>query len=203
MRRLSLLAALLLPAAASARPSLSLRLGYAPAVGSVAADVPVQDGLAAQLPLQLDALWRFGPLSAGAYGSWGLGRSNGEACGDGADCGGSAVRVGVEGLYALDARLAGATPWVGAGIGWEWIARTRERLGSETVWGWNGLEALVQAGAAWHVGRRYSLGPYALVAVGRYATESLETSAASASAPVEDRALHAWIHLGVRGTVDL
>ncbi len=204
MRTLAAVAALLLPALAPAQPTLAARLAFAPAVGSVAADLPMGDALQAQLPLQLDALWRLGPFSAGAYVSAGLGLVGAAACADGADCSGSVVRVGVQGIRDLPALRPGwPAAWAGAGLGWEWARWRRERLGSETSWGYAGPEALVQGGAEWRLRGRFALGPYALVGVGRYADASLDTPVASASADIGHRAFHAWIHLGVRCRLDL
>ncbi len=206
MRIAATLAALLLPALAGAGggPTLAARVAFAPAVGSVAASLPMSEGLQAQLPLQLDALWRFGPFSAGAYTSVGLGLVGAAACADGADCSGSAVRVGVQGIRDFGARGPGwPAAWAGVGLGWEWARWSRERLGSETSWSYGGPEALVQGGAEWRLGRRLALGPYALVGLGRYASVSLDTPVASASADVGERAFHAWIHLGVRCRLDL
>jgi hypothetical protein len=203
MRTLAALAALLLPALAAARPTLAARLAFAPAVGSVAKHMPMGDALEAQVPLQLDALWREGPISAGAYASFALGRVDAPTCADGAACSGSAVRVGAQGSWTFPASLRWPTAWVGAGLGWEWTSWRRERLGSETTWGYGGPEAFVETGAEWPLGERFALGPYALVALGRYADASLETSVASASTEIGKRAFHGWVHLGVRCRVDL
>lgn len=197
------LAALLVPALAAAGPVLAARAALAPAAGSVAAHVPMRDAIEAQVPLQLDALWREGPFSAGAYASLALGRISVATCADGADCSGSALRVGVQGIWAFPPPRGWPAPWAGAGIGWEWTSWSRDRLGSETTWGYAGPEAFLQAGAEWPLGARVALGPYALVAVGRYSSASLETPVASASSGIVERAFHAWIHLGVRCRVDL
>jgi hypothetical protein len=201
--RAFLLAALLLPAAALAQPTLSLRLAYAPALGSVAAHLPMSDAMRSQVPIQGDALWRLGAVAAGVYASYGIGQVPPEVCGAGADCAASAIRAGIEGLSTLRLWRGGPTPWVGAGLGWEWATQRRERLGARTRTTWSGPEGLLQAGAEWRLGERLAVGPFALLALGRYTRVSLDTTEASASASIGDRALHAWIHVGVRGTVDL
>jgi hypothetical protein len=203
MRTLAALAALLLPALAAPQPTLAARLAFAPAVGDVAANLPVGDALVAQLPLQLDGLWRTGPFSAGAYASFGLGRTAAPLCADGAGCSGSSVRAGVQAIWGFPAPPRWPAPWTGAGIGWEWTSWRRERLGSETSWRYGGPEAFLQGGAEWPLGQRVALGPFALVGLGRYTTASLDTAVASASADLGERAFHAWIHLGVRCRVDL
>lgn len=202
MRRLILLAVLLLPASARARPSAALRLAFAPAIGDVAEAMPMSDVIRAQVPLQLDLLWRTGPLSAGAYASWGLGR--GGICDPGASCSASDLRVGLEGLYAFPPLgRAGIVPWAGLGLGWEWTSRRRERLGNETSYTWNGAELALQGGLEWPLAGRFSLGPFVQVAIGRYGRVALDAPEGSASAEIGSKAVHAFIHLGVRGKVDL
>ncbi len=202
MRTALLLAALLLPAAARARPAAALRLAYAPAIGDVAEAVPISDAMRSQVPLQLDLLWREGPLSAGAYGSWGLGQIAG--CGSGASCSASAIRVGAEALYAFAPFAGGAlVPWAGLGLGWEWATRRRERLGSEVSWTWSGWELALQGGAEWPLAGRLAVGPFAQLALGRYARVALDAPEGSASGEIGARAIHAFVHVGVRGRIDL
>ncbi len=199
-----LVAALLLPMAASARPTLALRLAYAPAVGSLAGSVPISDAMRSQVPLQADALWPLRPeLAAGLYASWGPGQVPSRACGAGASCSAAATRAGLQGLRTFARSSFGATPWAGAALGWEWASQRRERLGVETTARWNGPELALQGGAQWTLGRRFGLGPFLLLGAGRYERMSLETPEASASAAIADRAVHAWVHVGVRGSVDL
>jgi hypothetical protein len=208
MRRTALLAvlalaALLLPAASRAQPTVALRLAYAPAVGDLARGVPMSDALTSQIPVQLDALWRVGRASAGAYASWGLGQPDGEACSGGASCSASVVRAGVQGQWSLEPlgemRIA---PWLGLGLGWEWAFQRRERLGSRTSFTWSGAEVAVQGGADWPLADRFGVGPFVLVGGGRYAREAVSTSVESGSAAIDSKAVHLWIHLGVRGRVD-
>jgi hypothetical protein len=202
MRTALALAALLLPVVAAAQPSLALRLAYAPAAGSAAARIPMSDELGAQVPIQVDALWRFGALAAGPYASWGHGLVSG--CDDGARCRGAGVRTGLEALITLpELRRGTLVPWAGAGVGWEWASRRRERLGSSLTWTWSGPEAHLQVGGGWTVARGLAVGPYLLVAGGRYERVALRTPIDSAATSVRERALHAWVHLGVRGALDL
>lgn len=204
MPRALLLAALLLPAAARAGPAAALRLAYAPAMGDVADAVPISDAMRSQVPLQLDLLWREGPLSAGAYASWGLGQVAGATCGPGASCSASAIRVGAEALYAFAPfGAAGIVPWAGVGVGWEWATRRRERLGNEVSWTWSGVELALQGGAEWPLAGRFALGPFAQLALGRYGRLALDTPEGSASREIADKAIHAFLHVGVRGRIDL
>jgi hypothetical protein len=159
--------------------------------------------MSSHVPLQLDLLWRFGSLSAGAYGSWGPGQVGSGTCGAGASCSASVARTGVQGLYAFepvgDAR---AVPWGGLGVGWEWAFQRRERLGARTSWTWSGAELALQGGVEWPIGSRFGLGPALLIGFGRYSREALDTSVSSGSAEIDAKAMHVWVHAGLRGRLD-
>jgi hypothetical protein len=172
-------------------------------VGSAADLVPMAEAIQWQVPLQADALWSRGAIAAGAYGSWGAGQVGGHACTEGASCTAQAIRAGAQGLWTFPQWRSGAAPWVGAGLGWEWASQRRERLGAATTTRWDGPELALQGGAGWRVRGRFAVGPFVLLGLGRFASVSVETPEASASEPIPDRAVHAWIHLGVRGTIDL
>lgn len=203
MRRVLLLAALLAPAAARAQPAAAVRISYAPALGDVARSVPMSDAMSSHVPVQLDLSWRIGPFSAGAYGSWGPGQVGSDGCGGGASCSASVVRAGVQGLYALQPlRGTRIVPWGGLGLGWEWASQRRERLGAKVSSTWSGAELSLQGGADWSLGDRFGLGPVVLLGFGRYARESVETDFASGSAEIGRKAVHVWIHVGVRGRVE-
>lgn len=196
-----LLAALLTPAAALARPAVAVRLAFAPSFLEAADRLPMRDVVSSQIPLQLDAVWRLGAaLDAGAYASYGPGFAGG--C-RGADCSASSVRAGLQVQRSFAATVAGGLPWLGAGAGWEWATVRRGPPGGEVTWRWSGPEGLVEAGLAWSLGRRVSLGPYLLLALGSYGEVSLDADGGAASSPVGDRSLHAWLHAGVRGRIDL
>src|SRR5690242_21134659 len=99
MRKL-LLAALLLPTAAAAGPTLALRSGYAISAGDAAKSTSMSEVARGEIPLQVDALWRFGPhFSMGAYYGYGFGRLSPSVSGAcdalGADCSVWTMRVGV------------------------------------------------------------------------------------------------------------
>ncbi len=195
-----ILTALAAAPVARAEPVVALRLGIAPAVGSATAGVPVSEALTFQVPVQVDALWRAGRLSAGVYGSWGLALYG--ACGGGS-CGASVARLGVEALWSF-APLAAAEPWVGLGAGYEWASASRARSGATLDTSWRGPELFqAQGGVEWRLGRRLAVGPFLLLGAGRYTRLALDTGVDSASADVARKAVHAWVHIGVRGRLAL
>lgn len=197
--------ALLLPAAAAARPALQLglRLAFAPAAGSAAALVPMSEAIRWQAPIQADGLVGAGAFAAGLYGSWGPAQAGTEPCADGATCSARVTRAGAQALWSFRRTPAGAAAWAGAGLGWEWATSRRERLGATTERGWDGPELSLQGGLDWRVKRAFAVGPFLLVGLGRYSGASVETGEESGARPIGERAVHAWFHLGVRGTADL
>lgn len=205
------LVAVLSAPAEAAGPSLGLRLAWAGPVGSAAGHVPLSEEVAWQVPIQLDAIWTFPPSSgrfgAGLYGSWAPARAGTAACADGASCSAQALRAGAQGLWTFYRAApvsgrwyGGFAAWGGVGAGWEWASHARTRLDATTTTGWNGPELSIQGGVEWRLGL-FTVGPFALVGVGRYSNVSIDTPVESGSASIGDRAVHAWIHLGVRGTI--
>jgi hypothetical protein len=194
-------AALLALAASAARaePVVAFRAAVAPAFGSAADDVPVSDAVSLQLPLQLDALWRRGGFAAGAYGSWGWGRVDGCE----GSCSASVWRAGLQATFSF-APVRGMEPWAGLAAGHEWATARRGRGGTEISTTWRGWELLAaQGGLEWRVARAVALGPFVLLGVGRYGALSVDTGIESASASIPGRALHAWMHVGIRARLVL
>jgi hypothetical protein len=181
---------------AHAGPELALRLGVAQAVGDAAADVPVADAVPFQVPVQLDALWREGPGSAGLYVSWGPARAG--RCASGATCSASVLRLGIQGTWAFGTS-SGAEPWVGLAAGYAW-ARQEQTRGGTIATTWAGFEPIaVQGGIEWRLARWLALGPCALAGLGRYSRYAVDTGFDSGAVEIPEKAFHAWFHLGVRG----
>jgi hypothetical protein len=195
---LGLTAALAGPAVARAEPSLALRLGVAPAFGSASGNLPVSHAVPLQFPVQLDALWRFGPIAAGLYGSWGPAQAGG--CATGESCSASVWRAGAQGTWTFAASRI--EPWAGLSAGWEWATLDRQHGGAITDT-WSGLELAAQGGVEWPLLRWLALGPYALLGGGRYSQYSVETGAGSAAARISDPSVHLWLQIGVRGRLVL
>src|SRR5512138_1424929 len=208
--RALLVAALLLPTAAAAQRGvgveLGLRLAWAPALGDAARYVPMSEAVAWQLPIQAEVAWSAERFAAGLYGSWGPGGAGAQGCTDGASCSAQVARAGIEARWRFAPWSFGAAPWLGGALGWEWASHRRERLGVATTTRWNGPELGLQGGLEWQLlgwTKAWWLGPYAQVGLGRYERTTLETSGGTGSGSIADRAVHAFVHLGVRGAVDL
>ncbi len=196
-----LLAALLLPTAAAARPTLALRIGYAAASGDAAEETPMEEVAKSAVPIQLDALYRFGPhFAAGLYFSYGFGGLNQEISDRcdalGADCSVSGVRLGAQGTYTFTQLSQRFAPWAGVGVGYEWVNGSVSRGGLSTTQRVTGWEIVnLQAGADFVVRPRFAVGPYVQLSIGRFTAVD--------GNDIADKAMHEWLNFGVRGRFDL
>jgi outer membrane protein W len=219
MRKLIMaaLVALLVPTASHAQFQLGLRLGYAPAMGNAFKDpvsgesAKMKDGVKSQIPLQLDASYKFTPdVAAGLYFSYGVGQVGGNAqdvCdANGTDCSASAIRLGVQGIYTFNQVQSAFLPWAGAGIGYERAQLKQEGFGAEEVVTASGFELNLQAGGDYKVTEKFAIGPYVMFSMGQFTKVNDEISAGGLSADAEldiDKAFHQWFGFGIRGKFDL
>lgn len=144
----------------------------------------------------------------------GLG-SVGSDCDDDQECEWSDLRLAAQAIYTLSPGSS-LKPWIGLGLGWEWLrgsvtltvpgdlvdqeqdvaVKLQELLA--------GPQLFAQGGLQFEVGEALTLGPYLSAAAGMYVSESVRCPAALSFCPsdsdVEDKQVHAWLGLGVRGT---
>jgi hypothetical protein len=196
-----------------------LRLGFGVPLGKVG-----QDPLSGR-DRNLDALseWRVpvwidlgyslsGSTTLGIYAQVGSG-GNGSSCIG--DCDWSDIRLGAEAEWRLSPG-APIDPWLGIGLGYEWLAfrqlvsasvpdgmggtttaqgRVTERVG--------GPELMLQGGVDFQVEDALRIGPYASATVSQYLTDSYSCQPATALCPadgsIDGAALHSWIGVGLRG----
>jgi outer membrane protein W len=202
MRTLLLAALLALPRAAAAGPALGLRLGYALASGEASSGTEMSEVAKADVPLQLDATWRFGPhFSAGLYFAYGFTRldaSVADRCDAlGADCSVSRMRTGIQAAWAFTDVSQRFAPWLGLGIGYEWMkedASLQGRSGVQHLSGWELLD--FQGGVDVVTYRKLALGPYVDWSPLGWFTR-LDGSS------IVKKSMHQWLGFGVRGTLDL
>ncbi len=153
--------------------------------------------------------WWWG-LEAGA----GLGPA-GDDCVDGATCEWSSLRLGAQAIYHLDP-ASSIDPWLGAVLGWEWlrgsaalsvpyvdaageeqlgVAKARELLG--------GPQVALEGGLSTALDDNLALGLFAAAAAGMYLSDDFDCPAqlgCPTDSSVDDKKVHVWLGLGVRGT---
>ena len=196
----TLLAALLLlaaPVAASAGPTLALRAGYDASAGYASQSTRMSEVAKGAVPLQLDALWRFGRFSIGGYYSFGFGLLSGSVADQcdarGADCTVWTMRTGIQAQWAFTEVADWWAPWIGGGIGYEWAFDKITINGKSTRQDVSGWELLsLQGGADAKLGSRLWLGPYVSVHSAQYSDVD--------GYGITHKAFHHWYGVGVRAT---
>ena len=199
------------PAASGA--SLGVRLGYGVPMGDADAgsavlgyaSQPLGDVVDGMVPLQLEAMYRFDRnWSLGLYLQYGFASVSSTTCpaSSGYSCSGRDTRFGVQMHYRFDAQ--GFVPWVGLGIGGEWISVSAEGFGfSGDIYEASGFEYLnLQLGGDWLLSPFFRLGPYVQLSLAQYDTvRAIGTSGFLETIPV-DKAMHEWLQFGLKGTFD-
>ena len=210
-----------------------LRVGATLPVGKAGRDAfgvgrDLKDLTAWRAPVWIDVGYHFSDvMTFGAYAQIGVG-GNGDACERlqssgaemaelrGGDCDWSDIRLGAHGQWRL-APGAAVDPWLGLGLGYEWLSyrtaliaditdpatgntqavalRIAERLG--------GPELLLQGGIDFQVDDSLRIGPYASATFGKYLGDEYDCGIVTADCPagssVEGPAFHSWLGLGLRG----
>lgn len=209
----------------SGRVHLAFRTGYglpfgkyaeARSLGSFTDDDvnAISDDTYGVVPLWIDAgYWLTSNVLLGAYFMYGLVFPKttpiddplGGGCPDTFDCSATGVRAGVQAQYAF-ITSASVRPWVGLGIGYEWVSTHVEgtdlpiELDSES----SGPEFLhLQGGADFILHPSFALGPFASVSALRYTSCGAKLGGDELACDIDEGAWHGWIAFGVRGALDL
>jgi hypothetical protein len=199
---------------------LGARLGYGIPAGEFADDASdVSDGISGMIPLQLDLGYRVSPaFSIGGYVMYGIGFVGDDfskICDDADDfpglsasCSARDVRLGIQGQFHFLPKKK-LDPWLGAGLGYEWqtLGQDISGVGRESDFSvtTKGFEFInLQGGLDFKVAPGLALGPFLSFSVGQYSSTSTSCSGNSCiaieSGGIDDKALHQWFLLGVRGT---
>ncbi len=170
--------------------AFGVRAAWAFPFGDLNATDTLGNNIAGQLPIWLEAGWRFTRnIYAGIYGQYAFGFSNN--CPISTDCSTHGYRLGIEAIYnfAPDGWLQ---PWAGLGFGYEWLYVTR--AGQDSTY--KGFElGHVQAGLDLAVSKQLSVGPFASVSLlGKYTSQSANGVSNDISAT------HEWVQVGLKAT---
>lgn len=188
-----------------------VRLGYGIPLGEAAKDSDLGDGISGQIPIWLDLGYRpIDALMIGLYFQYGIGMigsSFDDVCDvDGVDCSASDIRLGVQAHYHISPTEQ-LDPWIGLGIGYEWASISAEGMGAEITTTFDGFEFLnLQGGLDISVAEHVKIGPFLSFSLGQYGSASSDCSGSAACGAVgsidgdiEDKAIHEWLLIGVRG----
>ncbi len=180
---------------------LGARIGYGLPLGEVAEDGDLDEAIASQVPIWIDAGYRINEsLFVGGYFAYGFGQLSDEIddlCVDGVDCSLSVMRFGVQGVYNILPSTESTSPWVGLGIGYEIYGLSVEAAGESADLSASGFEfANLQGGVDFEVANAMRVGPFLSFSLGQYSSVEADGD----SQDIENKALHQWLTLGVRGT---
>ena len=167
------------------------------------------------VPLWLDVGYRLTPrLMLGAYAMYGLVIARqadaddplAGGCPEGIECFAAGLRFGVQAQLSLGS-VAGLEPWVGLGVGYEWIRVDLEGevLGFPIDWKTrhSGFELLhLQAGVDAAVSEVARIGPFLSISAMRYSSCATTLDDSEPDCDVVDPAWHGWVVLGLRGSLE-
>ncbi len=199
-----------------------LRVGYSFANGDYASGVPIGSASDQNLLPGVSGAVSFGgelgvriahSVFLGGFFHYGL---VGTSCVDPpasgvlVTCSGHDIKAGVETILHLAPR-ASIDPWLGFGLGHEWLQVSVTESGvqtgtaTQTLDGWNFAD--VSLGLDFHVNDSVGVGPYFELTSGSFTSDSesvsVPGSSAAASSDVSSQSSHQWFTLGLRGTFDL
>lgn len=135
-------------------------------------------------------------IMVGLYGSYAfmmLASDLSDACdARSVDCSVSQLRFGVQGQYQLSPGQS-INPWFGLGIGMEMLD---SKVG-DLKGGFSGFEfANLQVGADFKATDSLGIGPFVGFSLGQYSSTTGDNGT-----DIEDKGLHQWLTIGVKGTL--
>jgi hypothetical protein len=203
------------------RTGFGLPLGHYAAIRTVASfrntDVnALSDDTYGAIPIWLDVGYRWSAhWMFGVYAMAGLVLPKtaetsdplGGGCPDGLECSAFGVRLGLQAQYRF-APGESLDPWLGLGIGYEWIWSDLEgEVFSIPVDASNDYAgpdlAHVQGGLDIRVSDSASLGPFLSLSAMRYTSCTATISGDTVDCELDEQSWHGWLMLGVRGALEL
>jgi hypothetical protein len=191
---------------------LGFRTGYAVPFGQstgVAGDdldkvasgaVPIWFDLGYRLPAQ---------IYIGAFFQYGIGFladkvSSAAGCGqNGLTCSLNDVQAGADLHYHIQPD-GPFDPWVGVGIGYEWLNFSASAGGRSAGGQAKGLQFVnFQVGGDYKVTPEFGVGPFVMIGLGEYdSTSATLANGTTTSNDITNQALHEWLTFGLRGVYD-
>jgi Outer membrane protein beta-barrel domain len=185
---------------------LSLNAGFALPLGNATGgnnSTSMSDVINFAVPFGIQLGYRIGGVvfiggtfSYGAFGS--PSSSSFTACSNsGVSCHSSFLRGGVSAQWhPLGSR--GLDPYVGLGLGYEWLNVSVSGNGADSSGQYGGFAWLdIPFGVDFRLSKAIRLGPYADFNLGEYRTANI-SSPSSVSGNISPKAIHFWLSFGVR-----
>jgi hypothetical protein len=166
----------------------------------------MSDAFSAQGAFTVDIGGKFHPnWFVGGYLGLGVGGAAGrldDGCKSaGLSCATATFRLGAQIQYNV---LPGerVNPWFGYGIGLESTAASASAGGRTISTTGVGPEfAHLMGGVDFRLSHGFGIGPFIDFSIAQYSTAKMEGGSGSQSGSIEDKALHEWLQIGVRGVV--
>jgi len=185
---------------------LGIRLGYGFPVGDfgrpleAATNEKFSHWVSGQSPIWIDAGYRFNPrIYAGLafqYAYVFANKANTTPC-DGTCMRG--VKIGIGFAWHLKPSAA-FDPWVGIGVGYEWLG-SDQRITRSTS---RGFEfANLQLGGDVAVARALSVGPFASLSFGQFSSITIAGGPFAGTQDFVEKSVHGWLAFGVRGVFNI
>jgi opacity protein-like surface antigen len=140
-------------------------------------------------------------VSVGATFQYGYGQVKDEACPSGVSCKATDYRLSIDVRFHFLTQQT-FSPWVSAGLGYEWLTIRLSQGGQSASATLRGRELLnLEGGGDFRVSPFFTLGPFVGLQVSEYDHVSDDTI--SEDIPNDNQSFHGWIVLGIRGTFTL
>jgi hypothetical protein len=196
--------------------TLSARVGFGLPGGDISDDrdatgARIDPGLdqllERKIPILLELGYRFGPtVWGGLFLELGPASVDDDFCPPGPDCEANDIRFGVDVQFHLQPRAA-VDPWIGIGLAAEFLEVEAYDPSVDRVsdFSWGGLELpLLEAGLDVALSDRGSIGPYVSWSIAHFTRWDVATPGfADESGRIDERAIHTWIEIGLKGTLKL
>jgi hypothetical protein len=180
------------PAAAGTESGaeIAVHTGFTLPVGNIDASGSFSDAISGFIPIGAELGYRLNPsVYLGLFGEYGLGIT--KNCPSTLDCSAHTISIGLEGRYRFS-HMSQLGPWVGFGVGYEWLNLSAIFNGATASSTANGLQfGRVSGGFDFAVTPAFTVGPYIAASLGEYLSED-------SAGPGADKALHGFLQVGVR-----
>jgi outer membrane protein W len=193
---------------------LGLRLGYGAPFGTTgrtatdAADDDLARSIKGQIPIGIDAGYLVTPnVYLGLlfqYGFGFIGSAGTPSCDQpGVSCSTSDIQLGIDAHFHLNP-TASFDPWIGLGVGYEWLGLSVSSGGQSASLTAGGFEYVnVQLGGDISVAPDLAIGPFVSFSGGEYRNVSVDSGTTSMSQDVTNKSFHEWLLFGVRGVYSI
>ncbi len=174
---------------------LGARIGFSVPLGHLTQAGNLGDLMSGTIPIGLELAIRGNKNVAVGVG-FDLAPGLTKNCDPGFSCSATDYRLRVEAIFTARAGMM-MDPWLGVGIGYEWLSLSESGMGSIQTTGWDYFN--IEVGGEIRLGSQAALGPFVGLSVGEYSS----ASSGGYSGDITNQSVHEWLQFGVRGTINI